>query len=756
MNKTSPHGWPIGEISLSVVVLFILLSFTYAAFVHAPYTGFYMNPQDGRIVAIYLQDAGEQPFLQLDDLILRVGDASFDEYSSDGRKNLYEGFQAGQVVDILVDRDGTQLTIPWKLPGFNPAEFNRRFFNLWWLAFVYWLFGSATQLFIRPRNEALRNLLIAANYLTGLWVIFGCLSGWHLWESSILLHAVTWLILPVYLHLNWIFPHPLRALPKWVLFILYGAGLSLAVAELVPLLPRRAYAMGFLAAVSGSAVLQAVHFIRRPEQRREVGFIGTAILLVLIPLIALLISGAYSTLSTITFFALPALPLAYFYLIYRRQVGGVEVRANRLLSAYAYLILLSTLLMLLLRPAGLLYMSHEGTVFLLLVVASLAAFISILVFPSFQAFVEQRFLGIKLPYQNLQERYSARITASTSVPSLLLLLEEEVFPSLLVRQFAFIQVSGRNLSVLISHGVKAHQLPGKLDLESLMKAHMNVREDDAPAKESPLAAWLRLSLPLRVGDDLVGLWLFGRRDPDDFYHEQEIITLQSLANQTAIALSNIVHTEQLRRMYQVDVERFERERLRLALDLHDSVLNQLAVLRTNLDASQLSPRVEQAYEETTRRLREIVSDLRPPMLLYGLKPAIEELADNLMERSEDRIRVIVDVESSEERVSPNIEEHLFRIMQEACENAVRHGHASNIRIAGSLSPRRIELTIEDDGAGFELGDQLELEQLLAANHFGLAGIVERVGIIGGQIHPQSRPGNGTKLHVLWAPGLHES
>jgi two-component system, NarL family, sensor kinase len=87
---------------------------------------------------------------------------------------------------------------------------------------------------------------------------------------------------------------------------------------------------------------------------------------------------------------------------------------------------------------------------------------------------------------------------------------------------------------------------------------------------------------------------------------------------------------------------------------------------------------------------------------------------------------------------------------------VRHGHASNIRIAGSLSPRRIELTIEDDGAGFELGDQLELEQLLAANHFGLAGIVERVGIIGAQIHPQSRPGSGTKLHVLWTQSLHES
>src|SRR5689334_4869390 len=128
MYKNPLRDRPVVEILLSVLVLLVLFAFTYAIFVHAPYTGFYMNPQDGRIVGIYVQAPGDGPFLRLNDLILRVRDVRIEEYSVNPRLNLYEGIQAGQVVDILVERDGTELTIPWKLPGFNRDEFNRRFF----------------------------------------------------------------------------------------------------------------------------------------------------------------------------------------------------------------------------------------------------------------------------------------------------------------------------------------------------------------------------------------------------------------------------------------------------------------------------------------------------------------------------------------------------------------------------------------------------------------------------------------------------
>ena len=138
-----------------------------------------------------------------------------------------------------------------------------------------------------------------------------------------------------------------------------------------------------------------------------------------------------------------------------------------------------------------------------------------------------------------------------------------------------------------------------------------------------------------------------------------------------------------------------------------------------MDENSLSPKFQTSYEEVARRLREIVSDLRPPTLMYGLKPAIDELADNLMERNGDKIKIYVDINASEERVPENIEQHLYRIVQEGCENALRHSQAQRIGIFGTFSSQKIDLIIEDDGKGFN--GQLEITSLIANNHFGLAG-----------------------------------
>jgi signal transduction histidine kinase len=746
VQKKLPQRPPISELSLSAFVFFVLLFFTYGIFVRAPYSGFYLDPANGRIVGMFVERQGAGR-LQEGDMVRKIGDVSWEQYYRDRRQGFFEGAKPGDIVDIVIDREDIQLTIPWEFPGFNQNEFNSRFFNIAWLAYIYWFFGTAAQLFMRPR-ETIRLLLIAADYLTALWLILGSFSAWHLWESSILLHVVTWLMLPVYLHLHWVFPKSLRSLPKWFTSLFYGICVLFAISELAQIPPRDLYALAFLAALLGSVILQGIHFVRRPEQRREVGFLAITILLVIVPLLSLYISGLSSKVAPFIFLTLPFIPLAYFYVIYRRQMGGLELRANRLVSIYAFLILLSTILLLLLRPVALMPISHEATIFLTVVIAASTAFVSILIFPSFQAFVEQRFLGIKLPYQNLQETYSTRITASASISSLLQILEDEIIPSLLVRQFAFIQLFNGHPKVLLLKGVSADQLPGSDRVDDLLAQAGRYRLE-APSKEAATSSWIRLILPLKIGDDLIGLWLLGRRDPEDSYPHAEIVILQSIANQTAIALSNILHAEQLRKMYQLDIERYEKERLRLALDLHDSILNQLAVLRTNLGDAQLPPKFHAAYDELTHRLREIVSNLRPPMLMYGLKPAVEELADNLMERSGDKVKITVAMQANDERYPQNIEQHLFRIVQEACENALRHAHAETIEITGDLSPEQIDLTIEDNGMGFDLGEQLELGNLLANNHFGLAGIVERVHLIGAEIHPRSSPQTGTKIRVIW-------
>ncbi len=746
MKKDLTDRWNVSEFFLSLSVLFILLFFTYGIFGYAPYIGFRFNPPDGKILAVYIQGKNE-PTLKEGDVLVRVGANSLDDYHADNRLAFFKGIKPGDTINVVVNRNGTELAIPWVIPGFNQLEFNIRFFNIWWLAYIFWVVGFAAQLLLRPKNSTLRRLFIAAFYLMGLWLIFGSISAWHLLEGSILMHVAAWLLLPVYLHLHWVFPKPLRLPQKWLGYFFYAVCLLLAIAELFQIPPRGFYALGFLLAMAGSAVLLGVHFFRQPDQRRDLALVLTATLLVVIPLISFSISDIASKIAPLAFLALPLMPLAYFYTIYRRQLGGMELRANRLISVYSFLILIGAALPLLIRPITLIDTTLENMILLIIGITVLIVIASIQIFPSFQSFLEQHLLGIKLPYQNLQESFSSRIAASTSINDLLLLLENDVFPSLFIRQFAFMQTSNGSLKALLAKNVSAEEMPDEGRISQLVERSGKF----IPALSSD-DEWIRLILPLKAGDSFIGFWLLGRRDPDDYYPQAEIPILQSIANQTAIALSYVLQAEHLKSIYQDGISQYEDERMRLALLLHDSILNELAALRMNLDEAEVTPAFQKAYQKLTSQVREIIFNLRPPMLEYGLKPALEEMAGTLTERNQGKIEIIVKIETDDSRYQiRNMEEHIFRMVQEACENAVRHAQAKIVQITGRLLEDEISLSVEDNGNGFETKDGLGIDTLVKQKHFGLAGILKRAQLIGAEASIHSNLGIGTHIQVTWKP-----
>jgi signal transduction histidine kinase len=94
-----------------------------------------------------------------------------------------------------------------------------------------------------------------------------------------------------------------------------------------------------------------------------------------------------------------------------------------------------------------------------------------------------------------------------------------------------------------------------------------------------------------------------------------------------------------------------------------------------------------------------------------------------------------------------MEQHLFRIVQEACGNALRHAQAENIQISGEIDSDIVNLDIADDGSGFK--PQAELGNLIANRHFGLAGMMERARLIGAEINIKSSPDWGTRVHIEW-------
>lgn len=751
MRKTVFQSWRPTEILLSLAVLVLLLAYTYAIFYKAPYSGFEFNPSNGQVFQILVK-ANSGAAVQVGDVLEQIGPIRWSNYKADANQSFFEKTQPGEIVDITVVRNGVPLTVPWVFPGFNRQEFGSRFFNVWWLAYFFWFFGLAAQLFIRPK-EARWRLLIAANYLTGFWLIVGCLSSWQIWGSSVLLHAVTWLGLPVYLNLHWIFPKPLGRVPPLVWGFLYFVSSLLAIGQLLQLLPGNFYLLGFLLMLAGSVTLLVVHFARQPSQRREVGLLAVAILIAVAPSISLGIIRIFGNLpqaSPLVLFALPIMPGAYFYAIYRQQLGGLELRANRIIVLFIYGVLLLTLLIPIGFAIGRLN-DLETAITAGLLATLLTALITAIYYPSFQRWVEHRILGMPLPPSQVLELYTAHILTSLDAEQLKRVICDEVLPSLLIRESALIRLEDAQIPIPVYRlGVTEIQLPQPTEIPALLAESGRVRQPYLEGTDSLPCPWARLILRLTLEGKTIGLCLLGRRDPDDFYAPTEIPILQALMDQTALALMNIEQAEDLLALYKADIERQEVERNRLALELHDDVLGQMALLAMNMGDTSSSPQFDQAYQSATERIRQIVNGLRPAMLNYGLRPALDELADETLTLGTGTV-IHLEVPPTEVRYPAMIELHLFRIIQQACQNALQHAEAKTIRILGSLEPEQVDLTVEDDGRGFTTGDQLDLAALLANKHFGLAGMHERAALIGAKMTITSAPGRGTRVQVTWSP-----
>jgi len=749
MNTRKNSLWLIMAQVMPWFVLAILLFYTYAKFFGHPY-GFRW---DSSGIIIYVFDKQPEPTLREGDRIIQIGPLHWDEFRIDLRKTFFEGVKPRDVVPIVVERNGETLDVPWTYPGFNQSEFLEQLYSEWGMAYLFWLAGLLTILFIRPKDD--RWLLMALfNFLTAIWLIAGSgVSAFHIWNSALVLRMAVLLCVPVYLHLHWVFPQPLGRISPIFLRSIYIVTLALVVAQWFQILPSSFYFLGFLVALAGSFILLLSHILRQPLARRDLRLLFVAALLAMALAVIWEIIYSFNRipawLGSGGLLGLPLLPLAYLYSAFRRRLGGLELRVNRFFSIYLFVILLGIIevpIIVLLEQA---FQISGKVAAISLISAVLTAAGFIWMYPAFEDFVERRILGIPLPSKRVLETYSTRITTSTSLSDLVQVLHKEILPSLLIRQFAFLQLDQGSLKVLSTMGLKEEQIPKESDVPYLMTQSGVYRSPDLASQDRPFP-WARLILPLQLGDQLLGFWLLGRCDPDDIYSQVEIPILSSLANLTAIALSNILQAERLKSMYEANIDRYEQEKQRLGHDLHDSILNELAALLISPDAPAFSAKFQQAYDALTERLREIVNDLRPPMLSFGLELALEGFAENLMERSQDSVEIAADVQANGEwRYPEAVENNLYRIVQEACENALRHAHAKKITIFGRLYQEEIDIRVEDNGIGFSSEISLKLDDLLAKKHFGLAGMYERASLIRADINIHSKPNQGTKIQVIW-------
>ncbi len=526
--------------------------------------------------------------LQPGDQILSLGKHTADMMRVNRRIVPFDGYRQGDSVPITVWRDGEIVKVNWRLPpsvGLKRAEF---LFTTLVIFFPFWLVGTAVLLFMKPRDDRWR-LMIIFSYLTALWVCVGIISYTKIVFSSLILHALSWLLVPVFIHFHLVVPSRLykKTAPP-LLVIPYFLCAVLAILELFQFLPFSAYYYGLLlAGLSSLFILIYRSFLQHdPADRLASRLMIAGILLALGPglifwVVPTLLGGSPNELTTaLAMLAIPIMPLFYGYAIYKPQLGKQESRLNRLMATYAlflvYLTILGTASALTFRWTGL---TSEFLVFGLLM--AMALLLAAIPLRGLAGHVIER-LAYGTTYNKVEiiHYYASRIPEVSNRRELLQLLSEELFPTLKVHQSALLRLDSGNPELLYEFGIDLGQvIPNQRKIDQLIATANNYLPPRAGTKKSELSEynWVRLVVPLKTREILIGLWLFGRRDPDNYYSQEDIELLDTLGRQLAITLENarLFMTIQReladRRRVEDNLERYA-ERLSLLHNIDQAIL----------------------------------------------------------------------------------------------------------------------------------------------------------------------------------------
>lgn len=255
-------------------------------------------------------------------------------------------------------------------------------------------------------------------------------------------------------------------------------------------------------------------------------------------------------------------------------------------------------------------------------------------------------------------------------------------------------------------------------------------------------------IPLVAGRRRIGNLILTHTQPEPWIHS-ELRLFRLAANLIAISVEN---TRQFQREHEMTALE---ERQRLARDLHDSVTQ--LIFSVMLMAQSVGTAYKRDAEEGERRIarmmelsqqaltemRALLTELRPVSPVEnGLIPAIRQHIERIAARENI---VITFQEQNYTAQARHTEEALYRIIQEALNNTLKHAHATHAEITLERQQGQIRLSICDDGRGLEM-DKLPPHQ---TGQFGLQGIRERVARLGGTVALESRPGQGTTLQILF-------
>jgi signal transduction histidine kinase len=563
------------------------------------------------------------------------------------------------------------------------------------------------------------------------------------------------LLAPVFFHYSLTFPVRLGSprQRRWMIVPAYLLGILTAAGRIAGLDPPHLITGAYATLVTLTAIAVSIYVYARrstPNDRQRLRLVIFGLALTVTPavifyFIARALHAAYQMPEWLAGLLMIVSPLTYIYAFTQHHLFGIDRLLNRTL---VYLVLSAGILVMYILPLVALYKLLPGEWF---VQALIVALLTMLVGWNFawlrvrvERMVDRIFYGGWYTYPGVIDTASAALARC---------LDRQQVTEVLTRRVPALM---RFQDGLLAFGDEHEALPETVHLPYL-------------AYPFTLQGGLRACW-----------WVSGHHSGEDFSTGDRWI-LKTLAEQAEIALNNVVLVEALRAQLEeirasretlAQIEREllrsrEQERSRLARDLHDGPIQTLIGLNLQmgmLDSEPLtdpigapSP-IRQSIEEMRievrgllTELRQTCAELRPPMLdMLGLDAAIRTLAGEWAKQHGVAVRMDISPEGSLGSIPDEVSLNLYHVVQEALANIARHAAAQTVMISYHHTPGCLALTIEDDGVGFD--PEKTLPSATARGHFGLAGMRERISLIGGKLDLRSAPGLGTRIAIEWKEG----
>jgi signal transduction histidine kinase len=360
------------------------------------------------------------------------------------------------------------------------------------------------------------------------------------------------------------------------------------------------------------------------------------------------------------------------------------------------------------------------------------------------------------------EEIATAIAAEIDLPRLLTLVAQRL-RELVDATLVTIWLPGADgaLEVKSADGERAAEMIGHREVGALSKAARvlerarservdSVLDDPETNPELTRRLGMRSALwvPLLARGRAIGIMAAcDKRGPDSRFLDADLRLAEMFAARAAVAvdLSERVGKDAVRRI----IEAQEVERRRLARELHDETGQALTSILLGLKAVEEAPdpaairgavgQLRELVVQTLQDVRALAVELRPKALDdFGLVAALERLTDGFAEQT--GIKVEVESRLPEERLPSDAETVLYRVVQEALTNVLKHANAEHVSIVLQKKEGALSALIEDDGTGFDPGKTND-------GGLGLLGMRERVELVDGTFAVESSAGSGTTLLV---------